>query len=239
MKTQIKYISFLLLFVIVISFIVNFVCSTLSPIDIVGNGELWVNYFGSLLGGVVSSGAALFVFYKTIVQTKSEKNYEIESARYEKLVGRLSMIIESLDTNEIMNELERIGYNSQEKLFEYTETTISRFEEKEKEVYHVYHLFELEFCTLSDDKISADAFNSHYRAEKDRVLRTITSLISYLRVINSCNSDSSQKTEANNMINRIVDTLKNNPVDHIFTYARKWLEIEEKRIKELKEEITK
>lgn len=88
---------------LIIPIIVNKICLYESPYPIVGGGEHWLVFFGSYLGGVLSSIIAFFIFYGTIQRTIKERKYDNLKSDINALATDLSNVISALNMDFLAN----------------------------------------------------------------------------------------------------------------------------------------
>lgn len=245
MFAKLKYAILLTIAVTVISVLVNSICLIPSPIKIVGDGKLWVSFFGSILGGVISAGVALYVFYESIIQSKNEKKFQIEKEKINELRMKLARITESLNTNELVDELGRIGLKleaSQKQNtinHDYIDNVIRILEKKENRICHEANLFELEYGITHEKEPNSVAFYSNYKAEIVRVANAIDGLIKTLYTLSNIKSTDTEKASACMIINTILESLKNNSSTYILKHSKTWLEAEYKKLNVIEQQITK
>lgn len=132
------------LVIIGIPILVNFICLSSTPFDVVTDEKgsasvLWVNFFGCYLGGVVTALISMFIFYRTLTKDKYEKEYEIKNQHYDQFCKSLSIVATSLDTERLAYILLSIpGSNNHELTTLLKE--ISEVECKLKDMYNSFML---------------------------------------------------------------------------------------------------
>lgn len=64
---------------LLIPIIINFLCLTKFPAPLIGNGELWLNFWGVYIGAIITGSIAIYVCYSTI--NSENKRFEYNQRR--------------------------------------------------------------------------------------------------------------------------------------------------------------
>lgn len=90
---------------ILVPIIINIVCLTKVPFTIVDttnpSSNLWLGFFGSYYGGVITAAVTLYIFYQTLQKDKYKKKYELETESYVNFCRDLSKLVISIDNDEL------------------------------------------------------------------------------------------------------------------------------------------
>lgn len=90
---------------ILVPIVINIICLTNVPFAIVdstnSSSALWLGFFGSYYGGVVTAVVTLYIFYQTLKKDKYQKVYEIANESYINFCRDLSRLVVSLDNEEL------------------------------------------------------------------------------------------------------------------------------------------
>ncbi len=89
----------LLVAVICVPIVVNIICLTVFPAPIIGNGEKWLGFWGSYLGGVTTVLATIFVLDRNHNREINRKEYEIQKNYFDSLCIDMGKLCSSIDTD--------------------------------------------------------------------------------------------------------------------------------------------
>lgn len=89
----------LILVVICIPILVNFICLTHSPFPIVGDGKIWLGFWGAYLGGIVTVLSAIFIFYMNIGKESRQKDYIIQNQFFNLLCIDMGKLCSAIDVD--------------------------------------------------------------------------------------------------------------------------------------------
>ena len=87
------------LLLICLPIILNILCLTTSPFPIIGDGDIWLNFWGSFLGGIIPVLSAIYVFEKEQQQERNRKEYEIQKEYFESLCRDMGELCSSINVN--------------------------------------------------------------------------------------------------------------------------------------------
>ena len=64
--------------VILVPIAINYLCLTVFPAPLVGDGKLWLGFWGSYLGGIIAVLSTAYVLYRNHKIDYNRKEYEIQ-----------------------------------------------------------------------------------------------------------------------------------------------------------------
>lgn len=100
MKKEFKSIMLVIIVAIVIvPIVLNYLCLTTTPIPIVGDGKIWIVFWGSYLGGIITVLSTIYVYCKKNEQEKNKKKYEMQKEYFERLCVDLAKLCSSINTD--------------------------------------------------------------------------------------------------------------------------------------------
>ena len=73
---------FFIIIVTGIPILLNIICLTKTQFQIVGDGKLWLNFWGAYIGGVITVYSAYYLFIKERNSDRKRKAYEVENDKY-------------------------------------------------------------------------------------------------------------------------------------------------------------
>lgn len=98
MASNWKYLFVIIIIAIVIIPIsLNYLCLTVFPAPTVGDGKVWLGFWGAYLGGIVTVLSTIFIFYMNIDKESRQNEYVIQNQFFNSLcsdMGKLCSIID-------------------------------------------------------------------------------------------------------------------------------------------------
>ena len=92
-------ITVIIIGIVVVPIILNFLCLTVFPAPIVGDGKVWLGFWGSYLGGIITVLSTFFVLYKEHFRELNRKEYEIQKEHFESLCTDMGKLCSSINTD--------------------------------------------------------------------------------------------------------------------------------------------
>ena len=96
LKTIIVATVFAVIFVPVA---INYLCLTVFPAPLVGDGKLWLGFWGSYLGGIIAVLSTVYVLYRNHEMEYNRKEYEIQKEYFNSLCGDMGKLCSAIDIN--------------------------------------------------------------------------------------------------------------------------------------------
>lgn len=99
MKTRwFKTIIVIVVFaVILVPIAINYLCLTVFPAPLVGDGKLWLGFWGSYLGGIIAVLSTAYVLYRNHKIDYNRKEYEIQKDYLDMLCVDMGKLCSSID----------------------------------------------------------------------------------------------------------------------------------------------
>lgn len=133
---HLKSIFFVLIIAIVcIPIALNLICLTTIPLPIIGDGKLWLNFWGSYLGGIIAVMSTMYVLYKNHDREIKRKLYEDKKIFFEKFCEDLGNLCAVINTDQLSYFIMSL---KDPKVAIRTITDIGSLEEKIKVAYNVF-----------------------------------------------------------------------------------------------------
>lgn len=126
----------LILVLICTPIFVNFICLTHTPFPIVGDGKIWLGFWGAYLGGIVTVLSAILIFYLNIDKESRQKDYEIQDKFFNLLCKDMGKLCSSIDVDILCFYLAKMKFIDDEV------EIISRIEALDQRIKVTYN----EFC---------------------------------------------------------------------------------------------
>ena len=162
-KYRKKFLVTMLVAVICVPIVLNFLCLTVFPAPIIGNGKLWLTFWGSFIGGMLPVLAAIYVLDEEHRKNRYRKDYEIQKEYFNSLCVDMGKLCSSIDIDILCFYLSRLSR------IEDINVTILEIGKLENTINSVYN----EFCLK----------HAHYRGEEGEKL--ISLFASYSTVISN------------------------------------------------------
>ena len=106
MKKEFKSIMLVIIVAIVIvPIVLNYLCLTTTPIPIVGDGKIWIVFWGSYLGGIMAVLSTMYVLYKNHQRECRRKEYEIQKERLDLLCRDMGKLCSTIDMDILCSHL--------------------------------------------------------------------------------------------------------------------------------------
>lgn len=96
LKTLIKVA---LIAIVIVPIGLNFLCLTVFPAPIVGDGKVWLDFWGTYLGGIITVLSAIYVLYENQKKEREKKEYEIQKEHFESLCKDMGQLCSSINTS--------------------------------------------------------------------------------------------------------------------------------------------
>lgn len=96
LKTIIVTVVFV---VILVPIVINYLCLTVSPVPLVGDGKLWLGFWGSYLGGIIAVLSTVYVLYRNHEMEYNRKEYEIQKEYFNSLCIDMGELCSAIDLN--------------------------------------------------------------------------------------------------------------------------------------------
>ena len=94
LKTIIVATVFAVIFVPVA---INYLCLTVFPAPLVGDGKLWLGFWGSYLGGIIAVLSTVYVLYRNHEMEYNRKEYEIQKEYFDSLCVDMGKLCSTID----------------------------------------------------------------------------------------------------------------------------------------------
>ena len=147
--------------VILVPIAINYLCLTVFPAPLVGDGKLWLGFWGSYLGGIITVLSTVYVLYKNHKMDYNRKEYEIQKKYFDSLCVDMGRLCSTIDMDILCFYLMNLNK---------TEDAINTMQEigkLEKNINCEYN----EFCLK----------HAHYRGDEGEEL--LSTYISYAKLI--------------------------------------------------------
>lgn len=137
--------------------VVNYVCNTFFDFKTTdsscGTSALWVTFFGSYLGGVITAAISMFIFYRTLKKDQKEKEYEIENHNYEVFCQHISRLASSFEIDRLTYALLSLSTSEDKEMSNFI-SELSIIETNIKENYNSLMLIYGNDVSSSKDKFA-------------------------------------------------------------------------------------
>ena len=94
-----KSFFILLIAAICVPIALNFLCLTVFPAPLVGDGKVWLGFWGSYLGGIITVLSTIYVLDRNHNRDCNRKEYEIQKAYFDSLCTDMGKLCSSMDTD--------------------------------------------------------------------------------------------------------------------------------------------
>lgn len=158
LKTIIVATVFAVIFVPVA---INYLCLTVFPAPLVGDGKLWLGFWGSYLGGIIAVLSTVYVLYRNHEMEYNRKEYEIQKEYFDSLCVDMGKLCSTIDIDILCFYLMNL------KKTEDAINTMQEIGKLEKNINFVYN----EFCLK----------HAHYRGDEGENL--LSTYSSYAKLI--------------------------------------------------------
>ena len=139
----IKTASVIILFTgIIVPIIINYVCLIAFPSPVVGDGKLWLGFWGSYLGGIMALLSTIYVLYKEHKLEYNRKDYEIQKDYLNSLCNDMGKLCSAIDVDLLSFYLMNMTNNDN------AIDTIKKIGKLEKEINCEYNEFSLKYAHL-------------------------------------------------------------------------------------------
>lgn len=92
---------FFIIIVTGIPILLNIICLTKTPFQIVGDGKLWLNFWGAYIGGVITVYSAYYLFIKERDSDRKRKAYEVENDKYNQWCIDIGKLCEAITVHSL------------------------------------------------------------------------------------------------------------------------------------------
>lgn len=85
--------------VVLVPIAINYLCLTAFPAPLVGDGKLWLGFWGSYLGGIIAVLSTVYVLYRNHEMEYNRKEYEIQKEYFNSLCDDMGKLCSAIDTS--------------------------------------------------------------------------------------------------------------------------------------------
>lgn len=155
MKTC-KLILYIVGVIIFIPVVINFICQTITPIKAIGDSTVWISFFGSYFGGIITSLITLFVLFTTMRKDEEKKEYEIHHEMYVQFCNDIGELCSSINIDRLAFLLATVKMTSYENL----SVVFREISSIERDMLNAYNCFFVKYGHLPHN--SKDEFVDQY-----------------------------------------------------------------------------
>lgn len=158
------------LFFLASPIIINWLIGLTSPIEVViqGKGSDWIAFWGSYMGGTISSFAAFYILYQNRIDARKERGYTNKKERLKDLEKELANHIATLDYHTIF---QFISYPN--KSTELAKQEIERLNGLSAKIKNIANCFQLRY---PEEALSIDgqSYSAKYTSTVQEIHNTLT-----------------------------------------------------------------
>ena len=213
--------------ILLVPFVINFICLTTTPYVVVGDGKLWLGFFGNYIGGAMPVLMTMWVIRSEKTKEIARKRYENQKSFYDKLCSDMGELCGVLDPDKFSFLIQRLqAIQSPESIDSY----VKDLSEMDNKVKSTLNTFILQYGhTTSQEQQSFLSFCYEFSEKMRDEITNIQALSVELQQTEN-NGDFRSRLKGN--IERFGIFLKQ---EQPIPFAKKWEQVEYTKLNELRE----